>query len=122
MWVHVLVSTGGTWAAFANSTLKVATPAGITTNAATVLLDGAGSAFFDGSSGSTDLQSSLAANAAVGFHPQMDGTLKPGPRVAAEKVVMPMAVSPDKRFLIAAVRSKPYQAYTYALDKASGAL
>ena len=35
---------------------------------------------------------------------------------------MPMAVSPDKRFLIAAVRSKPFQAYSYSIDKNSGAL
>jgi 6-phosphogluconolactonase len=31
---------------------------------------------------------------------------------------MPMAVSPDKRFLIAAVRSKPFQAYSYSIDNA----
>ena len=53
---------------------------------------------------------------------QPDGSLQAGPRVAAAKVVMPMAVSPDKRFLIAAVRSKPYEAYTYAIDKKTGAL
>src|SRR3954451_5941884 len=53
---------------------------------------------------------------------QADGSLQAGPRVPAAKVVMPMAVSPDKRFLIAAVRSKPYQAYTYSIDKSSGAL
>jgi 6-phosphogluconolactonase len=53
---------------------------------------------------------------------QADGSLQPGPRVAAAKVVMPMAVSPDKRFLIAAVRSKPFEAYSYAIDKSSGAL
>src|SRR3954453_20127463 len=53
---------------------------------------------------------------------QADGSLKPGERFKAEKLVMPMAVSPDKRFLIAAVRSKPYQAYTYAIDHTSGAL
>ena len=35
---------------------------------------------------------------------------------------MPMAVSPDKRLLIAAVRSKPYRAYTYGIDAGSGAL
>jgi DNA-binding beta-propeller fold protein YncE len=35
---------------------------------------------------------------------------------------MPMAVSPDKRFLIAAVRSKPYQPYSYSIDPGSGAL
>src|SRR6185503_12616165 len=53
---------------------------------------------------------------------QADGSLQPGVRVDAAKVVMPMAVSPDKRFLIAAVRSKPYEAYTYAIDKKTGAL
>ena len=53
---------------------------------------------------------------------QADGSLKPGERTKAAKLVMPMAVSPDKRFLVAAVRSKPFQAYTYAIDKSSGAL
>jgi 6-phosphogluconolactonase len=53
---------------------------------------------------------------------QADGSLQPGERVKAAKVVMPMAVSPDKRFLVAGVRSKPYQAYSYAIDKRSGAL
>ena len=53
---------------------------------------------------------------------QADGSLKAGPRVPAAKVVMPMAVSPDKRFLVAAVRSRPYEAYTYAIDKGTGAL
>jgi 6-phosphogluconolactonase len=53
---------------------------------------------------------------------QLDGSLKPGQRIKAEKIVMPMAVSPDKRFLIAAVRSKPYQAYSYIIDPGSGEL
>src|SRR5262245_20873732 len=53
---------------------------------------------------------------------QPDGSLTAGPRFKAEKVVMPMAVSPDKRFLIAAVRSKPYQALSYSIDPGSGAL
>src|SRR5262245_8750825 len=53
---------------------------------------------------------------------QADGSLQPGPRVKAEKLVMPMAVSPDKRFLVAAVRSKPFQAYSYSIDPGSGAL
>src|SRR3954469_21118796 len=53
---------------------------------------------------------------------QPDGGLKPGERFQASKVVMPMAVSPDKRFLVAAVRAKPYTAYTYAIDRSSGAL
>ena len=53
---------------------------------------------------------------------QSDGSLQPGPRVKAEKVVMPMSVSPDKRFLVAAVRSKPFSAYTYGIDRGTGAL
>ena len=51
-----------------------------------------------------------------------DGSLHPGPRVKAGKPVMPMTVSPDKRFLIAAVRSKPFSAYTYSIDSGTGAL
>jgi 6-phosphogluconolactonase len=53
---------------------------------------------------------------------QADGSLQAGPRVKAAKAVMPMVVSPDKRFLIAAARSQPYQAHSYGIDKASGAL
>lgn len=53
---------------------------------------------------------------------QPDGSLTPGPRSKAANVVMPMAVSPDKRFLFAAVRSKPYQAYSYLIDRTSGDL
>jgi 6-phosphogluconolactonase len=53
---------------------------------------------------------------------QRDGSLKPGQRIKAQKIVMPMAVSPDKHFLIAAVRSKPYQAYSYLIDPDSGEL
>ena len=50
------------------------------------------------------------------------GELQPGPRVKAEKIVMPMAVSPDRRFLYASVRSKPYSVMTYAIDRGTGAL
>src|SRR5229473_2602447 len=53
---------------------------------------------------------------------QADGSLQPGQRFKANKLVMPMVVSPDKRFLIADVRSKPFQAYSYSIDKSSGAL
>src|SRR6201993_2254488 len=53
---------------------------------------------------------------------QADGSLQPGQRFKANKLVMPMVVSPDKRFLIAAVRSKPFHAYSYSIDKSSGAL
>ncbi len=51
-----------------------------------------------------------------------DGSLKPGPRVEAAKVVMPMAVSPDKKFLFAASRSKPFTVFTYGIDAGTGAL
>lgn len=51
-----------------------------------------------------------------------DGLLQAGPRFKAGGNVMPMSVSPDKRFLVAAVRSKPFTAYTYSIDRASGAL
>ncbi len=53
---------------------------------------------------------------------QLDGTLQPGPRFDAGKVVMPMSVSPDKRFLYAAVRSKPFTVVTYSIDRKTGAL
>jgi 6-phosphogluconolactonase len=51
-----------------------------------------------------------------------DGSLLPGARVAAGKPVMPMSVSPDRRFLYAAVRSKPFAVITYAIDRTTGAL
>src|SRR5262245_20622133 len=47
-----------------------------------------------------------------------DGELVPGPRVKAASVVMPMAVSPDRRFLYAASRSKPYAVHVYGIDRA----
>jgi 6-phosphogluconolactonase len=51
-----------------------------------------------------------------------DGTLQAGPRVDAGKPVMPMSVSPDKRFLFAAVRSKPFKVVSYSIDRGTGAL
>ncbi len=51
-----------------------------------------------------------------------DGTLEPRERVAAGKAVMPMAVSPDRRYLYAVVRSKPYGAHSFAIDAKTGAL
>jgi 6-phosphogluconolactonase len=51
-----------------------------------------------------------------------DGSLKAGERFKAEKPVMPMSVSPDRRYLVAAVRSKPFTAWTYGIDRATGAL
>ena len=51
-----------------------------------------------------------------------DGTLQPRSRFKAGPNVMPMAVSPDKRFLIAAGRGKPFTAYTFSIDRGTGAL
>ena len=51
-----------------------------------------------------------------------DGALESLGRVAAAKVVMPMTVSPDRRFLYAASRSKPYSVHAYAIDRGTGGL
>jgi 6-phosphogluconolactonase len=51
-----------------------------------------------------------------------DGALEPGARVKAAATVMPMAVSPDRRVLYAAVRSKPYSVLAYSIDSSTGAL
>src|SRR5476649_1055545 len=53
---------------------------------------------------------------------QNDGTLQPGARVKAAAVVMPMAVSPDKRILYAASRSKPISVHAYSINSGTGAL
>jgi 6-phosphogluconolactonase len=66
---------------------------------------------------------SNAEDGTIGMYAlQPDGTLRPGPRFDAGKVVMPMSVSPDKRFLYAALRSKPFTVVTYAIDSKTGAL
>ena len=53
---------------------------------------------------------------------EASGRLTPLDKTTAGRLVMPMTVSPDKRFLYASVRSKPYTVNTYAIDPASGAL
>ena len=53
---------------------------------------------------------------------QADGSLVPGARVKAAALVMPMVVSPDKRFLYAASRSRPFMVHAYAISPATGAL
>ena len=66
------------------------------------------------------------SNAADGdiatYRMQPDGALRPGVRVKARDAVGPMAVSPDRRFLYAAVRSKPFSVYAYSIDPGTGAL
>jgi len=53
---------------------------------------------------------------------QPGGALWPGGRVKAGDAVGPLAVSPDRRFLYAAVRSKPFSVHAYAIDPGTGAL
>jgi 6-phosphogluconolactonase len=66
---------------------------------------------------------SNAEDGDIGTYRMQDtGELQPGARVKAASVVMPMAVSPDRRFLYAAVRSKPYSVHVYSIDSGSGAL
>ncbi len=66
---------------------------------------------------------SNAADGDIGtYRMQPDGTLHPGARVKAGDAVGPMAVSPDRRFLYATVRSKPFSVHAYSIDPGSGAL
>jgi 6-phosphogluconolactonase len=51
-----------------------------------------------------------------------DGALAPIATTPVAKLVAPMAVSPDRRFLYAAARSKPYAVHVFAIDRATGAL
>ena len=52
-----------------------------------------------------------------------DGSLKPGEKFdAGGKPVMPMSVSPDKKYLFAAVRSKPFTVVSYSINRKTGAL
>ncbi|KQU71431.1 6-phosphogluconolactonase [Rhizobacter sp. Root16D2] len=50
------------------------------------------------------------------------GRLSPVDTVAVGGTVMPLAVSPDKRFLYAALRSQPFRVLSFAVDPASGRL
>jgi 6-phosphogluconolactonase len=50
------------------------------------------------------------------------GALTPVGKAEAAKLVMPMAVSPSKKFLYAVTRSQPFQVITYAINSDTGAL
>jgi 6-phosphogluconolactonase len=56
------------------------------------------------------------------YRMQPDGALQPGARVKAAGTVGPMAVSPDRRFLYAAVRSRPFSVHAYVINPDTGAL
>ena len=51
-----------------------------------------------------------------------NGTLTPIGKVDAGKLVMPMAVSPNKKVLYAVMRSDPFRVASYAIDPQTGAL
>jgi 6-phosphogluconolactonase len=66
---------------------------------------------------------SNAEDGDIGAYRLLDsGELQPGARAKAASIVMPMVVSPDRRFLYAASRSKPYSVHAYSIDKSTGAL
>ena len=50
------------------------------------------------------------------------GRLSPVETLAVGGTVMPLAVSPDKRFLYAALRSQPFRVVSFAIDPAGGRL
>src|SRR5574342_525935 len=58
----------------------------------------------------------------AGYRLEADGRLTPGTRGKAAATVMPMAISPDRRRLYAAVRSKPCAVHVFAIDPRTGAL
>ena len=66
---------------------------------------------------------SNAEDGDIGVYRMADsGELQAGARAKAANIVMPMAVSPDKRFLYAASRSKPFSVHAYTIDRGTGAL
>ncbi|SDV47303.1 lactonase family protein [Chitinasiproducens palmae] len=50
------------------------------------------------------------------------GTLRAIGTTPVSGIVMPMAVSPDRRYLYASIRTKPYAVESYVIDSASGRL
>lgn len=66
---------------------------------------------------------SNAEDGDIGTYRLLDsGELQPGARAKAASIVMPMAVSPDRRFLYAASRSKPFSVHAYSINPGTGAL
>jgi 6-phosphogluconolactonase len=90
---------------------------GITVAALTSLVGGAPAL------AATFVYVSNAEDGDIGAYRMLDsGELQPGARTKAAMIVMPMAVSPDRRFLYAASRSKPFSVHAYAIDRGTGAL
>jgi len=76
-----------------------------------------------GSAAATFVYIANADDGEIGSHRLLpDGTLQPGPGVKVGKPVGAMAVSPNGRFLYAAMRSAPFAVHAYTIDSAAGAL
>ena len=56
------------------------------------------------------------------FRMLANGALQSGPRVKAASMVMPMAVSPNRCYLYAAARARPFTVHAYSIDPETGAL
>jgi 6-phosphogluconolactonase len=66
---------------------------------------------------------SNAEDGDIGMYRMQDsGELQPGARAKAASVVMPMAVSPNRHFLYAASRSKPYRVHVFSINSKTGEL
>src|SRR5689334_20115968 len=66
---------------------------------------------------------SNAEDGDIGIHTlQPDGSLQARGRVPAGKPVGPLAASPDRKYLYASVRSKPFTAHAFAIDPKTGGL
>jgi len=81
------------------------------------------SALAGGAHAATYVYVSNAEDGEIGAYAmQPDGALKALARTQVAKTVMPMAVSPNRRLLYAASRSKPYTVHVFAIDPGTGAL
>ena len=63
-----------------------------------------------------------SADIAVLALDRSDGALREIDRFATGGMVMPLAVSPDRRFLYASIRAEPFRVLSLAIDPASGRL
>jgi 6-phosphogluconolactonase len=76
-----------------------------------------------GTRGATFVYVSNAEDGEIsGYALQPSGALAPVARVSITKGVMPMAVSPDRRFLYVVSRPLPYAIHVLAIDGSTGAL
>src|SRR5262249_18723597 len=118
---------GGTWKAFANSTLKLTPGASavVTTNASALLLDGSGSSIITGSAGTADLQDSVTSITATGSLTVQNGAVFTPPANLSNAGVL--AVNAGGAFNVAAViapvsgLTNRWLADGTAVDQAGGA-